>query len=145
VEEPHPNSYASLVQLNKHLYMQTDDCLLRWLKFRKEYLRQHLDKVGVLCCDYCGKPSLKINTKDLSKLATIDHKVPLSKTRNKFDKHNFAVACCSCNQAKGTMPEWEFRKHLFFKAIRNSWATRAVVRLFGKYCFCSLKMCLTLM
>jgi len=143
VEEPHQCSYANLVSLNKYLYMQTDDCLLRWIKHRKAYLRKHLRKDNTLRCEYCGKTGLRINTKKLPLLATIDHKIPLSKTRNKHDEKNFVIACYTCNSAKGVMSEREFRQNKYCQSVKNNWAVKNVLKLFSKYCFCSLKICLT--
>jgi len=79
VEDPHPSSYTSLMLLNKHLHKQTKDYLFYWLKYRKKYLSKHYRKNNTLRCEYCGKTGLKIQTKNRSMLATIDHKVPLSK------------------------------------------------------------------
>jgi len=143
VEDPHPSSYTSLVLLNKHLYKQTKDYLFYWLKYRKKYLQKYYRKNNTLRCDYCGKTGLKIQTKNLSMLATIDHIIPVSKTKNKYDEKNLTIACYTCNSAKGTMSEREFRQYLFKQAVENNWAVRIVLKLFSKYCFCSLKMCLT--
>ena len=76
-------------------------------------------------------------------LATIDHKIPVSKTKNKYDEKNFTIACYACNSAKGVMSEREFRQYLFNQAVKNNWAVRNILKLFSRYCFCSLRMCLT--
>jgi hypothetical protein len=144
VEEPHPCSYASLIRLNRQLARQTDDHPANWEKFRKKMLQQARAKHGTIKCEYCGRTNLKMFTKDKKNLATLDHVVPKKITRKKIDPGNIKVACCFCNQEKQEMSELQFRKHLFFKAIRNNRAAKNIIKLFFKYCFCSLKLCLTL-
>jgi len=144
VEDPHPNSYTSLLLLNRELRSKDYDHPKTWLKARKKFLYQYRMKHGTIKCQYCGRTNLKMKTKHLQDLATIDHVVPRSVTNKRYDPNNFKVACYNCNVAKGTMSEWEFRKYLFIKAIKNNLALKNVIKLFGKYCLCSLKLCLTL-
>jgi 5-methylcytosine-specific restriction endonuclease McrA len=143
IDDPHPASYASLLMLNKYFYLQTDECLSKWMKFRKEYLRSRLNKSGTLTCDYCGKSGLVIRTKKENRRATIDHAIPKSITKKRSDPKNFRVACHKCNQDKKTMNEFEFRKYLLINVIKKNCALNNVIRLFVKYCSCSLRFCLT--
>jgi 5-methylcytosine-specific restriction endonuclease McrA len=144
VEDPDPHSYASLLMLNKQLYLQTDECLTAWIKARKKYLKSHLTKSGTLICDYCGKTGLKIKTKKKHLQATIDHAIPKSITKKRNDPKNFRVACDKCNSEKKTMSEFQFRKYLLINALQKNMALKYVIQLFAKYCCCSLKNCLTL-
>jgi 5-methylcytosine-specific restriction endonuclease McrA len=144
VEDPDPRSYASLLMLNKQLYLQTDECLTTWMKSRKAYLKGHLTKSRTLVCDYCGKTGLKIETKKKYLKATIDHAIPQSITKKRNDPKNFRIACDKCNSEKKTMSEFQFRKYLLINAIQQNKQLKYVIQLFVKYCCCSLKNCLTL-
>ena len=143
IDDPHPGSYASLVLLNRQLRDQDYDHPKTWLKVRKNFLYQFRNKHGTIKCEYCGRTNLKIKTKHLQDLATIDHVVPRSITKKKYDPKNFKVACYHCNTTKGIMTEFQFRRYLFVIALKNNRAIKNVIKLFGRYCFCSLKMCLT--
>ena len=144
IDDPIPSSYASLLLLNRHLRSQDYDHPKTWLKVRKNFLYLFRKKHGTIKCEYCGRTNLKMKTKHLEDLATIDHAIPRSITKKKYDPKNFKVACHNCNQEKKTMTEFQFRKYLFKKALKNNWAIKRVINLFGKYCYCFLKIFLTL-
>lgn len=143
VDDPYQGSYASLVLLNRQLRSQDYDHPKTWLDVRKKFLYKFREKHGTIKCEYCGRTNLKMKTKHLMDLATIDHVVPRSITKKKYDPANFKVACHTCNTAKGTMSEFQFRQYLLIKSIRNNRAVKNIIKLFVKYCFCSVRMCLT--
>lgn len=58
-------------------------------------------------CAYCGSPVATISDGD--NLATIDHRIPLSRGGT-WKRWNLVCACKGCNRDKGTMTEDEFRK-----------------------------------
>lgn len=93
VEEPHTQSYAALVLLNKEYRMSQAN---EWLEFRKVFL----SRFDVLTCKYCGKSNLEAETDCLSQLATLDHVIPLSKGGPRYDEQNLVVACFKCNSKK---------------------------------------------
>lgn len=89
------------------------------LRFLKEKKRE----VGDLHCEYCNKGPLKIydiypyKTKSnktrirFTKFnkedgATCDHRTPISKGGDPYDKKNLSVCCYECNQKKGNK-SWE--------------------------------------
>lgn len=77
-----------------HLYMKARKIFLRRAKKRNG---------GSLYCEYCNKGPLKADAGNIfSKLpmATIDHKIPLSKGGNRFDFDNMACSCSKCNSKK---------------------------------------------
>jgi 5-methylcytosine-specific restriction endonuclease McrA len=45
------------------------------------------------------------------KLATVDHKVPVSSGIDKLDVTNWVVACKKCNNRKGSKSYEEFKKN----------------------------------
>jgi len=144
VDDPHPSSFASLLLLNKHLRAQDYNHPRTWMNARRKFMFDFQKKHGAVHCEYCGKTGLKISTKNLDRIATIDHATPCSVTKRRYDPKNFRIACNKCNVMKGTMSEFQFRRHLFISAIRRNRAVKNIVKLFGKYCLCSIKMCLTL-
>lgn len=82
--------------------------LENWVEFREQLLRENQQRNdGKLVCYYCGRDDLVSEVEDMSSaarraiLATIDHKVPLSKGGKQFDPDNCVVACCPCNEKKG--------------------------------------------
>jgi 5-methylcytosine-specific restriction endonuclease McrA len=106
VEEPHPQSRASLVMLKKHLAMQFDPKdeklqTVKWLVFRDIVLKEVLAKEGSLTCHYCKQENLLMESVDLDFLATLDHVVPVSKGGKVYDRANLVVACHNCNNNKG--------------------------------------------
>ena len=103
VEEPHVQSPASLLMLNKTL-KKLDPTIFNWeewLLFRTDYFNNILKEKGTICCVYCGKDNLQIDTEDKSLLATIDHKVPVSKGGEVYNINNLVPSCYKCNQNKG--------------------------------------------
>lgn len=102
VKDPHPQSLASLVLLTKLLAPRPMGYRV-WLKYRRWYIRQHLRVNKTLKCFYCGKDSLKKQTDDTDRLATLDHVKPVSKGGKKFCSSNIVIACHSCNSRKKDM------------------------------------------
>ena len=106
VEDPHPQSYAAQLKLRAQLLreaMKTGDewNYYFWASFRCKYLGRQRKEHGMLNCSYCDKKDLKIETKAIELLATIDHVLPVSKGGAMFDESNLKVACYECNQKKG--------------------------------------------
>lgn len=96
-QEPNPLKYNEII--NFLMYQQdspekfaesdiTVDSLAAWIKARN----------GILDCEFCG-----------SKVEEIDHIVPLSKGGS-HTFSNIRMLCRTCNRAKGTLMEDEFRK-----------------------------------
>jgi 5-methylcytosine-specific restriction endonuclease McrA len=88
-----------------------DEEVKGWLEFRLQFLNSH-----ELVCHYCGKQDLLIevptNSKsDLAKLATIDHKKPVSKGGGVYDTDNCVVSCYPCNQKKGDNENFNLGRH----------------------------------
>lgn len=66
---------------------------------------------GKLICVYCQKP-LEVYAETFkgnlpSDYATIEHIVPISEGGLKYDESNFACACSSCNNRRGTLPAFK--------------------------------------
>ncbi|WP_422388695.1 HNH endonuclease [Afipia carboxidovorans] len=60
-------------------------------------------------CAYCGVPVVTITySSDSDNLATIDHRIPLSRGGT-WKRRNLTCACRRCNNEKGDMTEDEFR------------------------------------
>ena len=113
--EPHLKSFASYLLL-KEQYKKLDSHISRLIKIdeelrsgnirncysnlRRKYLNRLQKKYGSLFCYFCGKKDLKISTKNIKELATIDHKIPVSRGGSKHDMRNFLCVCNSCNQDK---------------------------------------------
>lgn len=100
VENPHVESFAALVLLQRDYEMQQ---LADWLSFRDELLNAALVRDGKLVCFYCGRDDLvemSAARKPPSNLATIDHVIPRSKGGGERDKDNCVIACFRCNQKK---------------------------------------------
>ena len=100
-----------LAKLNIQYTMQE---VRDWIKFRKDYLKAQKQ----LSCCYCGKANLQIKSKSREKLATLDHKVPLSKGGSKYDPGNLVVSCVTCNNAKDNMPYDTFMKDRHYLRIK---------------------------
>lgn len=111
---PYQKSRLSYILLTEDLrqhdtfVLEKKDELYRYLKFRRDYLTQELKTHGVLKCAYCPATNLVIgsmyehkkNQKN-TKLATIDHIIPLDKGGGRLDPNNVNVSCRACNQRKG--------------------------------------------
>lgn len=73
------------------------------------------DRIAEDCgwrCSYCGtEVSIKMGSGE--KLATIDHKVPLSRGGT-WKRYNLTCACHGCNQEKGDKTVEEF-----FETLKN--------------------------
>src|SRR5882757_5881022 len=64
-------------------------------------------------CSYCFiKVELKPSESEASRLATIDHKIPLSRG-GLWKRYNLTCACRGCNEDKGEMTDTEYRYYLF--------------------------------
>jgi 5-methylcytosine-specific restriction endonuclease McrA len=101
VDEPHVQSPASLMLLNRDLSQQ-DETLYNyqeWLTFRDKYFADIFERDYCIRCAYCQK-DLIADTKDTSRVATIDHIIPVSKGGEVFNLDNLVSACYSCNQNK---------------------------------------------
>jgi 5-methylcytosine-specific restriction endonuclease McrA len=100
-EDPHPQSQASLRQLQNNLFRESTSRLAVWLNFREKLLR-NMQFDGPLVCHYCGKNNLQIETDSNSDpfLATLDHVIPRSKGGAEYDLNNLVVACFPCNSKK---------------------------------------------
>lgn len=129
---PHPKSLAALLLLNNDLFAQDEtfmnDDLTSWLEFRENYLKQQLQENEDLICKYCGKPHLEIGGRTPSdlilnnknpNLATIDHIVPLTEGREKYNPKNLCVACKKCNKDKGAKSAEQFMKEINKKVTKN--------------------------
>lgn len=99
-----------------------------YLKIRDKFLNDKLKENGDLVCHYCGKKHLEIGFLDMqfidfnnknSNLATIDHKIPVSKGCRKKDITNWLVSCKVCNTLKGKMDYEEFINSEELKNIKN--------------------------
>ena len=79
----------------------------RYNKFRKRFLKKHMNQYGKLTCIYCGRNDLIIGFKkrrpqrnEIEYIATIDHIYPISKGGDRYDENNCCVACPKCNMEK---------------------------------------------
>ena len=107
VEEPHPQSLASLVELNRE-YSKGE--VAEWLSFREQFLDDFEKEHGRLFCEYCGRDNLvkehPEGVKKPASLATVDHVMPVSKGGKRFERKNLKLACFPCNQRKAdSVPE----------------------------------------
>lgn len=59
-------------------------------------------------CDYCGIVTSEHVAETDPQRATVEDIMPLSKG-GKNNRSNWALACCACNQAKGTEEHWPNR------------------------------------
>jgi 5-methylcytosine-specific restriction endonuclease McrA len=102
VREPHPQSLAALVLLTRKYLVATRPVrnYRLWLTYRKRVLQDFRQNAGDLVCHYCGKENLLANTRNLKRIATLDHVHPKSKGGAEFSKENLVVACNDCNQKK---------------------------------------------
>jgi 5-methylcytosine-specific restriction endonuclease McrA len=77
---------------------------------RPYWMRRDLrDRLANACgwiCRYCGDP-VDVKAMNGTKLATIDHRVPLSRGGT-WKRNNLVIACQACNSAKGGMTEEEY-------------------------------------
>jgi 5-methylcytosine-specific restriction endonuclease McrA len=74
-------------------------------------VRMRLAEDNGWCCEYCNErvflvPPIK------EKLATIDHKVPLSRG-GVWKRYNLTCSCRGCNEDKGDMTDNEYRYYLY--------------------------------
>lgn len=90
---PHIQSQAALVLLGVD-YSKAE--LQIYLDFRHKFMSEFPE----LVCYYCGKRGLLEETEDRTKLATIDHQVPISKGGAVLDPRNCVISCVPCNQNK---------------------------------------------
>lgn len=104
VAEPHVQSPASLMLLNRELSQQ-DETIFNyqtWLEFRDKYFADIMERDFCIRCAYCCK-DLKPDSKDNKEVATIDHVIPVSKGGDIFNLDNLVSACYTCNQRKGNL------------------------------------------
>lgn len=108
VDNPHPQSHASLLLLNRYFQHFSRDITTAskdwrlWLTFRNKYMRRQ-KKFGNMVCYICGKTNLNPNVNSpyaRGREATIDHIVSLARGGRKFAEENLAVCCLRCNQKK---------------------------------------------
>lgn len=125
-EEVSLQSQSSLLLLNDY-FRELDEDFLKVEKELQEYLNKRYifllktkRNEGDLVCHYCHKPHLEIGYRSVkmcnlnnknSKLATIDHKVPVSSGIDKLDVKNWVVSCKKCNNRKGSKSYDEFKKN----------------------------------
>ncbi len=109
----HVSSYANLVLLNM-VYSSLER--REWIKARKAFLKEQLEKHGKLICFYCNRSDLKFKSKKRHEQATVDHLVAKSLGGHASDKANFLVCCNSCNHRKGSE---ELQKFLDSKYLQN--------------------------
>lgn len=119
-------SQSALILLNDYL-REHDEDFLKTVFELQEYLNKRFlfllrkNKVdGDLVCHYCNKPHLEVGFRQLNlaylnnkntKLATIDHVIPISSNLiDKLDETNWVVSCKKCNRKKGSMSYDEFKK-----------------------------------
>ena len=112
VEFPDPQSPAALAALCKQYakaQKKEPPHFVVWLRFRKKYF-SFLKSLGPLfstfTCQYCGKEHLDPHTKEKSKLATLDHIIPLAAGGPEYDITNIAIACFHCNNKKADKLEF---------------------------------------
>jgi 5-methylcytosine-specific restriction endonuclease McrA len=122
VDDPHPQSCASLVLLTKHLYRQDKDNPFGWIRFRNKFVKTRPRR-----CEYCGKTQLlsgrgrnRCSGQKLHDTITIDHAISLNNGGKRFDKKNLRISCYACNAKKGTMNEFSFRIYL----LKETWKYR---------------------
>jgi hypothetical protein len=132
-KEPHRQSLANLVILNKHYRNRDVDGQLYWSKIRNKYVHKHR-KMKKLNCEYCGK-KLKFSGSKRGKQpaqnsATIDHIIPLSAGGRKTDASNLCLTCIKCNRMKSNMLPLEFIKFLLreIKSGRTYFGCNILVR-----------------
>jgi 5-methylcytosine-specific restriction endonuclease McrA len=108
-DEPPVTSRAALVLLNAVLSEQER---AEWNEFRLKFLR-----ASTMTCEYCQKAGLTeelVPGQGFPMLATLDHKLAISKGGSRYDTSNIAVACFPCNKSKAdlTLDEWLARRKL---------------------------------
>ena len=108
IDDPHPQSLASLVFLTRKLAPRPIG-YKTWLKYRKHLLREKYRADKTLRCYYCGKGPLQAHSDREDDIATLDHVKPLSKGGARFLSTNIVVACHSCNCRKKDMDMEEFK------------------------------------
>lgn len=75
-----------------------------WLRLRDKWMTQQEEIHGKvnLTCSICGKTNLDPWTKDMNKIATIDHIIPVKRAPHLWaEQSNFQITCYQCNQKKG--------------------------------------------
>jgi hypothetical protein len=91
-----------------------------WMKFREKHLARLKKERGTLRCEYCGRGPLRIRGGgDKSRMATLDHAVPLSGGGGMFDEGNLKVSCLRCNKRKDRMPYWRWNVVLMVARLRT--------------------------
>jgi 5-methylcytosine-specific restriction endonuclease McrA len=113
LDHPCSNSYASLVLLQDDLLKQDADYLanqydrMELVRLSRAFLNNVLEEHGDLQCTYCRKSDLIIEEEGMkvqaSRMATIDHVVPISEGADPFDTSNLVVACRICNGKKSNL------------------------------------------
>ncbi len=102
-ENPHPNSMAGLVLLNKK-YLNSKifgSCRhSKYMRVKKRFLYDVLREKGKINCFNCNK-EIFIDTLDNNLKATIDHIIPIHKNPDlKWTYDNFRPACNDCNSTR---------------------------------------------
>lgn len=115
-----PRSYAALILLQK-LYARLER--RAFAKARKSFLKKQLAISGKLTCHYCGNGGLEINTLSKSKIATIDHIVPIQSGGSLLDETNFVVCCPTCNRRKAAQSYQEFKESKYVQRKRETYGT----------------------
>lgn len=109
-DNPNTTSRAAYILLINKLYHLSETAVHRsvWLNFRDKWFMKLLRAGVEMKCVYCEETNLDPFTKDLKRLITVDHILPLSRGGNLFDENNFDLCCYTCNQKKGTRTKEEF-------------------------------------
>ncbi len=97
--------YVDAILEQGHLDSWQEACVL------KEYIYQA--KLEVFCC-FCSKP---LNESNL----TLEHVIPKSHCHNN-DLDNITLSCYTCNQQRGTVDFYEFRKYKQSKVSNSYYA-----------------------
>lgn len=142
--DPNVKSMASMVLLTEWLSERDEDEaskrqeIQHYLNRRHKFLLREKMKHGGLRCHYCNKPNLEIGYRSFfmsyknnknPRLATIDHKVPVSSgTIDKLDEVNWVVSCRKCNGEKGSMPYEEFLKSKRLEQRKKQYANKKKIK-----------------
>ena len=105
-------SYANLILLQRRYAQLENRC---WMRSRKNFLAEELQKHGTLTCHYCGRTNLKLKSKRRCEQATVDHVVAKSNGGDPYDRENFAVCCASCNKKKASKTADDFINSKYLK------------------------------
>lgn len=116
IRNPSSQTRASYVQLVRDYKKLDRDYNWRMnIGFRISFLKEFYTKHGGLFCEYCGKRELLLKAtkkEELTRLATLDHVIPLSKGGRRFDHKNIKVCCPICNGNKRDKDIKEFLEEL---------------------------------